>query len=121
MKENFFNIILMGNTQINRNLINTDSLFESLDEFINSDNYMLCIFKTPAKEIQREIDKYYKSQYASLYSKYRRNKINEKQHKEALAELKRLKSASTTVIQFKQKFEEYKKNTNNIPPYNVSD
>lgn len=121
MGEKFFNIILLEGNKTIKALINADSLYKTIDNFINSNNCCMCIFKASDKELKREIDKYYKAQYASLYSKYRRNKINKSQHQEALDKLKRIKSQSNTVAQFKQKFEEYKKSANNIPPYNVSD
>lgn len=121
MKENFFNILLMDGENINKDLVDTNSLYKIIDEFINSDNSMISIFKVPEKLIKKEIEKYYISQYSCLYRKHKTNKITEKQYKEALNILKKSRNESNTVKQFKEIYEKYKKNTNNIPPYSVSD
>lgn len=121
MENDVFKIILCDGKNEVTNVVTSQSLYETIDNFIDSNAYALFITKSFRESIKLEMQKYYKSKYNFLTRKYKSNKITEEEYTQAMNKLKKIKNESETVEEFKTKFNEYKKTLTIIPPYNVSD
>ncbi len=107
------------------------SLQKYVDRFVNEGGELICIVAHKQKEKEKkpkdinkaEMQRYYNNKYSNYQKQYKVGKLNEQEFEEIKKVLKELKSESKTKEEFEDKFIEYqnKKNTNNIPPYNVSD
>ena len=56
-----------------------------------------------------------------LRMKYKQGKIDKRTFENRVNMLKKLKKRCKTKSKFEEKYKEYKKSTNNIPPYSVSE
>lgn len=88
------------------------------------DNEISIYIQPKAEEVAKvEKQKYYKSKYVLASKKYKQGKIDKKEFEDDIKKLKELKKECITRLEYEEKYKNYqnKKNTNNIPPYNVSD
>lgn len=131
MKTRTYNITLADGQTIQQEVCTSYSLQKFIQKFIDEDYKILTIIVNPCakkdgkQQEQNEIEKskYYNRKYSLFYKRYKNNKITETEYKQIIKTLKKLRMQSETKAEFELKFIEYinKKNTNNIPLYNVSD
>lgn len=93
------------------------SLMSIIQELLDKYENKVSIFIQPksSKATREELQKCYKSKYISLSNRYKKGKLDKEHFENAVNKLKELKAESTTKAEFETKYNEYKKNTNNIP------
>lgn len=130
MKTKTYNIMLADGQTLRQEVCTSYSLQKFVKEFIDEDYQLITIMSIPnvkkngKLQEQNEIEKskFYNRKYSLFSKRYKNSKISENEYKEIIDVLKKLKKQCETKEEFETKFIEYqnKKNTNNIPPYNVS-
>lgn len=103
----------------------TSMLLEYIEKIIKQYDNQISIYIQPRAENVAKVEKqkYYKSKYVLASKKYKQGKIDKVEYEEDIKKLKELKKECITKLEYEEKYKNYqnKKNTNNIPQYNVSD
>ncbi len=118
-----FIILYFDEEKTTKTTCEVSELFNLLKEIYKKYNNNVSIYIHPKSEkiVKNEINKYYKSKYVIESKLYKQGKIDKRTFENRVNMLKKLKKRCKTKSKFEEKYKEYKKSTNNIPPYSVSE
>lgn len=122
LKTAIYDILYHLNKEIHKESCSSYSLTRYIADIQQRNGEISFIYRRQENKKPKKIDpnkieknKYYNSKYSSFYKKYKSEKISKEKFDEVIKVLKHLKLECNTKNEFETQFEEYKKNTNNIP------